>query len=100
MMHLPQVMHMFTDIGLDELNEMTARAYGSFNGGAEPLLMTPIGDETEELILLDASLGPTLAFKDIGYDRIDECNFCMSCSCRVLLCMLINDLQYVMKIET
>lgn len=69
---------MFTDIDLDELNVMTTRAYSGFNGGAEPLLMTPIGkgmDTSEELILLDASLGPTLAFKDIGYVKYNICSY-------------------------
>ena len=67
-----QVMHMFTDIDLADLNEMTSRAYSSFNGGNDPLLLTPIGDENDKLILLDASLGPTLAFKDIGQQIVGQ----------------------------
>jgi threonine synthase len=48
------------------------RAYSGFNGGEQPLLMTPIGKDSEELILLDASLGPTLAFKDIGQQIVGQ----------------------------
>jgi threonine synthase len=66
------VMHMFSGIDLEELNGMTNRAYGGFNGGGQPLLMTPIGKEEERLILLDASLGPTLAFKDIGQQIVGQ----------------------------
>lgn len=65
-------MHLFTGIGLSTLNEMTARAYSGFNGGNNPLLMTPVRDGDLELILLDASLGPTLAFKDIGQQIVGQ----------------------------
>jgi threonine synthase len=63
---------MFTSLDLEELNRMTTRAYSGFNGGEDPLLMTPIGDGDNELILLDASLGPTLAFKDIGQQIVGQ----------------------------
>lgn len=64
---------MFTNIELETLSAMTARAYSGFNGGKQPLLMTPIGkDSGVEVILLDASLGPTLAFKDIGQQLVGQ----------------------------
>lgn len=65
-------MHVFTGLGLDELTSMTTQAYKGFNGGNDPLLMTPVGQGSEKVILLDASLGPTLAFKDIGQQIVGQ----------------------------
>jgi threonine synthase len=63
-----EIMHLFTDIDLASLNEMTTRAYTSFNGGNEVLPMT----EVNGVILLDASCGPTLAFKDVGQQIVAQ----------------------------
>ena len=58
-----RVMERFTDLPLAELREISASAFRSFNGGAEPPLpLTRVGDAYH----LDAGLGPTLAFKDVG----------------------------------
>lgn len=64
-----EVLHLFSDIPIDQLNEMTTLAYSQFNGGRTPLPMTRIEDN---LIFLDASHGPTLAFKDIGQQIVAQ----------------------------
>jgi threonine synthase len=57
------VVRLFTDLDIELLRDMTKRGFAAFNDGNEPTLpMTKFDD----IILLDASLGPTLAFKDIG----------------------------------
>lgn len=59
-----EILHLFSEIPLETLNDMTRLAYQQFNHGkGDPLPMTRIEDN---LIFLDASYGPTLAFKDIG----------------------------------
>lgn len=57
-----EIMHLFTDIDLVDLNQMTTKAFSGFNDGHDPLPLTKYDD----LYLLDTSLGPTMAFKDIG----------------------------------
>jgi threonine synthase len=57
-----QIMHSFTDLDLLVLHQITAEALSTFNDGMKPLPMTQFND----LILLDCSLGPTFAFKDVG----------------------------------
>jgi threonine synthase len=57
-----QIMHLFTDLDLSVLHQITAEALSTFNDGMKPLPMTQFND----LILLDCSLGPTFAFKDVG----------------------------------
>jgi threonine synthase len=64
-----EILHLFSDIPLEKLNEMTENAYRPFNGGEVPLPMTRIEDN---LIFLDASYGPTLAFKDIGQQIVAQ----------------------------
>lgn len=63
-----EIMHLFTSIDLSSLNEMTTRAYANFNGGNETLPMT----EVNGVIFLDASYGPTLAFKDVGQQIVAQ----------------------------
>ena len=63
-----EILHLFTDLGVEYLNEMTERAYSSFNDGIDPLPMT----EIDGVIFLDASCGPTLAFKDIGQQMVAQ----------------------------
>lgn len=57
-----QIMHLFTDLDLPLLQQITTEAMSTFNDGMKPLPMTQFND----LILLDCSLGPTFAFKDVG----------------------------------
>lgn len=57
-----QIMHLFTDLDLPLLQQITTEALSTFNDGMKPLPMTRFDD----LILLDCSLGPTFAFKDVG----------------------------------
>jgi threonine synthase len=64
-----EILHLFSDIPLDQLNQMTETAYHQFNGGLTPLPLTRIEDN---LIFLDASYGPTLAFKDIGQQIVAQ----------------------------
>lgn len=63
-----EIMHLFTDINIQDLNEMTSKAFSGFNGGLDPLPLT----KYEELYLLDTSLGPTMAFKDIGQQMVGQ----------------------------
>jgi threonine synthase len=64
-----EIMHLFTDIEVDLLLEMSDRAFCKFNPGGEvPLPITPLGN----LLLLDTSLGPTLSFKDIGQQMVAQ----------------------------
>ncbi len=57
-----EILHLFSDISLDDLNQMTCNAFHTFNDGHDPLPLMKF----EDLFLLDTSLGPTMAFKDIG----------------------------------
>lgn len=58
-----EIIHLFTEIPLDDLCGMTRAAFSKFNEGNEPSL--PL-QAYGSLLLLDTSLGPTLSFKDIG----------------------------------
>ena len=65
-----RVMALFTDLRLAECEEIAAAAFATFNpdGGAaaDALPLRRVGGRW----LLDASLGPTLAFKDVGQQVI------------------------------
>ena len=50
-----EIMHMFTGIDLSKMRDMASVAYSHFNNGSTSLPLTSVGD----LIVLDASLGPT-----------------------------------------
>ena len=63
-----EVMSLFTGINIDILRGVTSTAFRDFNVGGIPLPMSKFGD----LIILDASLGPTLAFKDIGQQIVAQ----------------------------
>ena len=63
-----EILHFFTDLDVATLNDMTSRAYSTFNDGHDVLPMTVVND----VILLDASCGPTLAFKDIGQQIVAQ----------------------------
>lgn len=63
-----EIMHLFTDLEVSLLKEMTKDALNSFNNGDEPLPMRRYKD----LILLDCSLGPTFAFKDVGLQVVSR----------------------------
>jgi threonine synthase len=58
-----RVMEYYVDLPLRQLEDLTASAFKTFNGGAEPPL--PLRSVDGKL-LLDTGLGPTLAFKDVG----------------------------------
>ena len=59
-----RVMEQYTDLSITQLEQITAAAFGTFNGGMEPPL--PCEKLYGDLHFLDTGLGPTLAFKDIG----------------------------------
>lgn len=63
------IMHLYTGLEIDLLHDMATRAFKDFNNGAQPPL--PI-TRVQGLLLLDASLGPTLAFKDIGQQMVGQ----------------------------
>jgi len=63
-----EVLHLYTDIEISILKEMTKDAFSIFNDGLDPL---PI-QKYDNIILLDCSLGPTLAFKDVGLSVIGK----------------------------
>ena len=63
-----EIMHLFTDLEVSLLQEMTKDALSSFNNGDQPL---PIR-RYKDLILLDCSLGPTFAFKDVGLQVVSR----------------------------
>jgi threonine synthase len=63
------VLSLYTDLDVELLHDMAIRAFKDFNGGQEP--PTPI-TRVQGLLLLDASLGPTLAFKDIGQQMVGQ----------------------------
>lgn len=64
-----EIMHLFTDIEVSILKYMTDNAFREFNGGRDPPL--PI-TRVQGLLFLDTSLGPTLAFKDIGQQIVGQ----------------------------
>jgi threonine synthase len=63
-----EVLHLYTDIHISILKEMTKDAFSIFNDGLDPL---PI-QKYDNIILLDCSLGPTLAFKDVGLSVVGK----------------------------
>lgn len=75
-----EVLHLFADLPLETLLEMTTHAFKDFNGGMDPPL--PI-TRVQNLLFLDASLGPTLAFKDIGQQMVGQLlSYYLGRSCR------------------
>ena len=64
-----EILHLYSGIALTALNEMTKAAYAGFNPEGQDALPLPI-ERVGGLLLLNASLGPTLAFKDIGMQMI------------------------------
>ena len=64
-----EILHLYTDLPVAMLSAMAEDAFKDFNGGeVPPLPITRVGD----LLFLDASLGPTLAFKDIGQQMVGQ----------------------------
>ncbi len=62
-----QILSLYCEISLEQLNQMTAEAYQTFQSKENiPLPMTQVGD----VIVLDASLGPTMSFKDVGQQMV------------------------------
>lgn len=59
-----QILHLYSGIDIDELRSMTSSSFSLFNDGNDPLPLTCLGNT--DVRVLDTSLGPTFAFKDIG----------------------------------
>lgn len=71
-----EVMHIFTSIPLDDLKTMAQRSFSQFNDGDPssclPLVKLETKDASGRVYLLDTSLGPTMAFKDIGQQMVGQ----------------------------
>jgi threonine synthase len=66
-----EILHMYSDIDKVSLLDMANKSFSLFNdGNGEPLPITQLGDNG--LYLLDTSLGPTFAFKDIGQQMVGQ----------------------------
>lgn len=64
-----EVMHIYTGIEMSALLSMATAAFSKFNNGEDPPLpITRHGN----ILFLDTSLGPTLAFKDIGQQMVAQ----------------------------
>ena len=63
-----QILHLFTNIEISILENMTKESLKLFNNGNDPIPITKHGN----LFLLDCSLGPTFAFKDIGLQIVSR----------------------------
>jgi threonine synthase len=59
-----QILHLYSNIDVEELRSMARNSFSLFNDGKDPLPIAKLGDS--RVRLLDTSLGPTFAFKDIG----------------------------------
>ena len=59
-----RILHLYSGIDMDTLKTMTSNSFSLFNDGNDPLPITRLGDT--DVRVLDTSLGPTFAFKDIG----------------------------------
>lgn len=66
-----EVLHLFSGIDLNELKLMARNSFGLFNDGMDPLPMTLV-QGSKAMYLLDTSLGPTFAFKDIGQQMVGK----------------------------
>ena len=60
------IMHIFTDIDIAVLVDLSRKAFLSFNDDGMGKDALPLWKMRDGLYTLDASLGPTFAFKDIG----------------------------------
>lgn len=64
------IVSLYCDIPLRDLESMAESAFLQFNNGRDPSL--PLTEVVKHMYLLDASLGPTLAFKDIGQQFVGQ----------------------------
>lgn len=65
-----EILNLFSGIEIEDLRSMAAASFSQFNDGTNPLPFTAIVGEC--LYLLDLSLGPTFAFKDIGQQMVGK----------------------------
>lgn len=81
--HLPysevcaEILHIFSGFDKGDLNTMTRDAFAKFNvqssGGGQGKGLDPIPlRKFSDSILLDLSLGPTFAFKDVGQQMVNK----------------------------
>ena len=59
------IMHLYSGIGVHILRDMMTIAFSQFNTAAATPTPLPLLPLTDNITLLDLSLGPTMAFKDI-----------------------------------
>lgn len=65
-----EIMHLYSGINLSDLKSMASLSFSQFNNGLDPLPITALPGTS--LFLLDTSLGPTFAFKDIGQQMVGK----------------------------
>jgi threonine synthase len=65
-----EILQLYSGIDIAELKKMAVVSFSQFNSGAEPLPLCPLPGTA--LYLLDASLGPTFAFKDVGQQMVGK----------------------------
>lgn len=65
-----EILHIYSGIELSVIQKMASKSFALFNDGNEPLPITKLGDTGVHL--LDTSLGPTFAFKDIGQQMVGQ----------------------------
>jgi threonine synthase len=65
-----QILHLYSGIDIADLQAMAAVSFSLFNDGQDPLPITQLPGAS--VYLLDTSLGPTFAFKDIGQQMVGK----------------------------
>lgn len=65
-----EILHLYSNIDVEILTKMANNSFSLFNGGNDPLPITKLADT--DVHLLDTSLGPTFAFKDIGQQMVGQ----------------------------
>lgn len=65
-----EILHLYSGIDIEALTSMANNSFALFNDGNDPLPITKLGDANVHL--LDTSLGPTFAFKDIGQQMVGQ----------------------------
>ena len=67
-----EILHLYSGIDRNDLNSMASASFMLFNDGNQPLPLTKLPVDGSSIYLLDTSLGPTFAFKDIGQQMVGK----------------------------
>lgn len=65
-----EILHLYSSIDIEVLTGMANSSFSLFNNGNDPLPITKLTNSNVHL--LDTSLGPTFAFKDIGQQMVAQ----------------------------